>query len=352
MSKEIIFICQYLAKGGAERVLSLLINSFAERGYSVKVVLLYENSIDYSLLDNIELINLRWGKKTSVVKKLGDIKYLRDIVKGNIVISFLFSAIRIAVLTCIFNKTKLILSERNDPNNDPIGKWRQCFRTFLYFFADIIVFQTEEQRMYFPEIIQSKGVIIENPIMRNIPKVEGDIIERDRIIVSVCRYEMQKNIKMAIDAFELFKETHPDFKYHIYGKGDLEEDILEYIREKKLQNSILLKGYDLNVHEKIRNAAMYISSSDYEGISNSMLEAMAMGLPVICTDCPIGGARHVIKNEINGLLVDVGNFTMLAECMSRVVDNPVFSNRMSQHALEIGDFFSEEKIIDKWIEII
>ena len=66
---------------------------------------------------------------------------------------------------------------------------------------------------------------------------------------------------------------------------------------------------------------MFVSSSDFEGLSNSMLEAMAMGIPTICTDCPCGGAKMVIENGINGLLTPVGDKDELSAAMQQVADN-------------------------------
>lgn len=108
----------------------------------------------------------------------------------------------------------------------------------------------------------------------------------------------------------------------------------------------------LKVHELIKDCTMYVSSSDYEGQSNSMLEAMAIGLPCICTDCPSGGARAVINPGINGLLVPVGNTDKLADAMRYMLLYPEEARRMGINASKIRDKRSPELIAQEWNHLI
>ena len=97
---------------------------------------------------------------------------------------------------------------------------------------------------------------------------------------------------------------------------------------------------------------MFVSSSDYEGMSNSMLEAMALGLPVICTDCPAGGARAVIRNGENGILTPVGDANALYLAMKNLAETPDFAETLGKNAVKIRTEQSVEKIIEKWMDII
>ena len=97
---------------------------------------------------------------------------------------------------------------------------------------------------------------------------------------------------------------------------------------------------------------MYVLSSDYEGISNSLLEAMAIGLPVIATDCPCGGCRLCIENEKNGLLVPVGDDKAMAEAMGRIAAEPKKADSMGKTASKIAERFSIRHISGEWIALI
>ena len=95
---------------------------------------------------------------------------------------------------------------------------------------------------------------------------------------------------------------------------------------------------------------MFVLSSDYEGISNSMLEALSMGIPTISTDCPIGGARIYITPEESGLLVPVGDKAAMSEAMCRIASDGELSKRLSAGAVQIREKYSVTRIAEKFLE--
>ena len=102
----------------------------------------------------------------------------------------------------------------------------------------------------------------------------------------------------------------------------------------------------------MKDASIYVSSSNYEGISNSMMEALAMGVPTVCTDCPIGGAALMIKNNINGILIPVNDEEALYKAMEKIIENKEFTEKISSNAIKIKEEYSIEKIVNKWEELI
>ena len=110
--------------------------------------------------------------------------------------------------------------------------------------------------------------------------------------------------------------------------------------------------FSAEVHNMIIRDAMYVNSSDYEGMSNAMLEAMAIGMPVICTDCPIGGANAVIRNEGNGILTEVGNAKEMGEAMKKIAGDKELADRLSQNAAKIRNEMSLATIAKKWMELM
>ncbi|MDU6786002.1 MAG: glycosyltransferase, partial [Veillonella sp.] len=107
-----------------------------------------------------------------------------------------------------------------------------------------------------------------------------------------------------------------------------------------------------NILEKVAPCSMFVSSSDFEGISNSMLEALGMGLPVVVTDCPVGGARMVIKSGENGILVPVGDTQAMYEAMRSVLKDPALAAKLSQNAIKVRDEFPLWKIAKRWLEVL
>ena len=136
----------------------------------------------------------------------------------------------------------------------------------------------------------------------------------------------------------------------IYGEGPLKNELQDKINNYHLNESVFLKGYVDDVDEKMRIASIYVSSSDFEGISNSMLEALAMGIPSICTDCPVGGARLMIKNNVNGILISVGDKEKLVSAMKKITGDENFAQKLSDNAIKISEKYSVEKIAKMWID--
>ena len=106
-----------------------------------------------------------------------------------------------------------------------------------------------------------------------------------------------------IDAVALVNKMGVICNLDIYGEGPLRKELQQYINSKNLKDIIKLQGFSHDIHEEMLKSAAFVISSDYEGISNSMIEALALGIPSVVTDCPCGGARMVINNYKNGVYI-------------------------------------------------
>lgn len=381
--------------GGAERIMISLANAAVDKGYGVSFILTSQSineAVGYSLDKRINFFSLcdsEYTKQTKsikikLMKKYGNlvngfckhfelqvpdsavycrfasaqsekIEALYNIIYKNpnaTVIAFLDNAIQIALLAMKELPNKLIISERGDPSKHDSSKAASLFIRKYYKRANIIVFQTEDAKKYFDKEIQKKCVIIPNPIKDGLP--ERYIGERKKIIVNYCRVSFQKNIPLLIEAFNIFKCNHIDYTLEIIGEANSTEAIgivqecQKLIKKYGLEESVKFKPFDPNLHEKIKDYSMFVSSSDFEGMSNSMLEAMAIGLPTICTDCPSGGARAVIKNGENGLLTKVGDMYSIANAMSLVADNHKLAELLSSNAAKISKSLSRNTILSRW----
>ncbi len=395
MQKELIFVMKLMNGGGAERVISLLVNSAVARGFNVKLIITHQSIKDailrdvdtevevISLPDEIEnfeysetaqklvmLISRILGKMFS--KRLADkalvlkyfarnfkgISWLKDFFKTHksaTVIAFLYDSIFYSLLS-VTKTNKLIISERGDPCQSLSSKTTMSFIQNEFEKADGFVFQSPDVQKWYEENTGVRGTVIFNPIKADLP--EPFTGERRKYIVNFCRINPQKNIPLLLDAFEKFSESFPEYELHIYGDASSESDTRYYNNAIEKKNS--LKSKDKihffparkDIHNVIKDYSMFVSSSDFEGMSNSMLEAMALGLPCVCTDCPAGGARAVIKDGENGLLVPVNDAEALADAMFRVVSVDGLAEKLSRNSVKIREEQSLEKIIDKWMEII
>ena len=319
MGKEIIIVTISLGNDGAERILTELARQWHHDGHEITVIQTSPNryGTEYALPEGIEQIQIHTTSSNKILRFLQEIKALIGILKQRpnaTCLSFLSASSFILAISSWFVKNRMVFSERNNPRKVPVGKHQQILRNFAFRFADALVFQTEDAKSYFSKSIQSRGHIIPNPINGNLPEpYEG---EREKIIVTACRLHPQKNLPMMINAFSMLADEFKDYKLVIYGQGVLEDELRQQIANLGLADRVLLPGFATK-HLGTR-ATMYKCLCHrliLKALSNSMLEAMGMGLPVVVTDCPVGGARMVIQDGVNGLLVPCRGYEN--ECMKK-----------------------------------
>ncbi|MEN6461353.1 MAG: glycosyltransferase [Syntrophomonas sp.] len=350
---HIIFISNEVANGGSGRVISVLANSFINRGYQVSVYSFNNRYETYPMDKLVKQIFLKIRYKQKLMNKLDRIMQLRNVFKRNpgaSIIAFEYFVNMQTIAAGLGLKNKIIISERNDPAQQENRKIIKHMRSFLYYFADSLVCQTPDARAYFPKAVQKKTNIIANPIMAGLPEpIRG---ERRKEIVNFGRFEKQKNLLLLIDAFALLYKEHPEYKLSLYGDGNEKNRIETYIDEKHLRDCISLHGSTPDIHNKILDCAMFVSSSDYEGLSNSMLEAMALGLPCIVTDCPCGGARMMINSYENGILVPVRDVKAMYEAMKYMIENPEKAAAISKNTAKVRLDLAVSKIVTEWERVI
>ena len=221
----------------------------------------------------------------------------------------------------------------------------------LYKKADKIVFQTNDAMNYFSEDIRKKGIIIPNPLN---PIFLNSYYEgkRKKTIVSVGRLEEQKNQLMLIRAFSKISKEFNEYNLKIYGEGTLRSKLQNEIDRLELNEKVKLCGISNNIKEDIKDASLFIITSNYEGMPNALMEAMALGLPVISTDCPCGGPKFLIENKKNGILIPVGDEKVLIESIRMILNNNKFAIQIGKNALEIGEKLSPNIINQKWNDLI
>lgn len=361
--KKVMFIMTKLGGpgwGGAHKVSVMLANALAKRGYDVSFSVSEDSTQDYPVDEAIRIFCLsglyRSGRirPLNLVKKLLAFRKLCKTEKIDVVVGFTSNMAIYAILAAVFSGRKALVSERTDPHIEPGSKLLRGLRNLLFCFADRVVFQTPGARDYYPKTVRDKGTIIPNPISDTlIPTYTG---ERDKRIVNFCRIAPQKNLKVLLDAFDIFSRERSGYTLEIYGdatKNDhYKDEVLSYAEGLSCGDRIRFYPACTDVHEKVKNAAMFASSSDYEGMSNSMLEAMAIGLPTIVTDCKNGGERMCIDHGESGLIVPMRDPQALAAAMLRIAGEAGFGRKLSENGAKIRQRYSVTKIFDTWEQIV
>ncbi len=345
--RKIIFVLPDMPGGGSERVVAMLANEYVKRGYPVAILLFAGSQTAYPLDERVEIFiagQPSGGNPFIQFRRLVKMRHFYRENEGCYIFSFCVRGSIFSVIAAAGIPHGFLVSERNDPTR--ISGRR--LRDWSYRKADRIVFQTQDMQHYFPKDIQNKSVVIPNPVSDRVP--EPYVGERKKRIVSVGRLHPQKNHKLLLDAFAAFHAIHTDYELHIFGIGELESTLKKQAAALGIDGSVFFRGFSDNVQEEIRDSAMFVLSSDYEGISNSMIEALSIGVPVISTDCPVGGSRTYIVDGENGLLTPVGDAQALATAMRRIAEDPDFARMLSANGVKIKEKYSLSKIADRFLK--
>ena len=351
--KKVMFVCQSLGNGGAERVVSVLTDELSEADYRVFILTMTKEKQVYNINENVEIVAPHKNYNAGILGKLQRVKIIRDEIikhKIDVVVAFSHYNAMFSVIASYGLPVRIIGSERNDPAQLKNRKILNSTRNILYKKLDCLVCQTDEAKAYFPNKIQEKTTIILNPISASI--IDPYCGEKEKKIVTFCRLEPQKNLRMLIDAFEMLYEEYPEYELNIYGEGSERENLLNYIVSKGLVNVISIKPFCKDVHQKVMKATIFALPSNYEGLSNSMIEAMALGIPTVVTDCPCGGARMVIENNKNGIMVAVDDPKAMYEAFKKIIVSPKFAKELSNNGVKIRDKLNCKKIAKQWKKAI
>lgn len=344
---KIVFVIPDMPGGGTERVVALLANEYSRRGIPTAILLFAGSQRAYPLDARVEVVSVGGPSGGSFLARLGRLRRMRRFYRENKNCQiWAFSAMGtvFSAVAALGQKHYFLVSERNDPNRYDHRRIRDlCYRR-----ADVVVCQTADAVRSFAAGIRRKSVVIPNPLEMDVEPYTG---EREKRIVAVGRLNVQKNHRLLIRAFAAFAKTHGDYVLEIYGQGELEAELSALAVGLKIDGSVIFKGFSAHVLTAIRAASIYVLSSDYEGISNSMLEAMALGVPVIATDCPIGGSRMYIRDGENGFLVPVGDVSALARAMERLADDPALGERFGREAVKLRDELTTAKIADRFLAL-
>lgn len=351
LTKDIFFVHPSLLGGGAERVAIALASYFVDNGYHFTFLLTKDKSVKYPIPPGVAVVD---DFADSSVGPLQQIRYIRGAMKANpqaIFISFLPHQNMYTLIASIGLSNKVIVSVRNDPRFDfPGNAILPRVRDVLYRRASTIVFQTKSQMELLPHALQAKGTIILNPLSSLVP--EPYLGTRRKAIVTSGRLEEQKNHAMTIQAFTQFHKSHSDYTLEIFGEGSLEIELRHLAEELDVADFVFFEGFSSNALEHVRTASVFVMSSRFEGLSNSMLEALSMGVPIVCTRCLGGGAEAVIEDGLNGLLVDIDDVDAEVGALTRLVEDSTFANAVSREAAKLRDTLSLDEIGDKWLGLL
>ncbi|MBQ7799471.1 MAG: glycosyltransferase [Oscillospiraceae bacterium] len=347
---KIVFTIPSLNFGGAERVVSVLANELV-KCHEVSIILTSGNIFSAYPLD--EKVNLHaLPSEKGALKSWLEYRKICKNIAPNVNFAFMTETGIMSALFLAGTGIPVVISERNDPTGaDQILNLKfKILNMFAQRLAKYYVFQSEGAKSYYPKSVQKKSCIILNPLeVEKLP--QRDYSNIDNRIVSVGRLHPQKNHSMLIKAFaqSKSKDTHT---LHIYGEGVLRAELEKLVLDLGISDKVYLEGNSKTVHNDIKNAKLFAFTSDYEGLPNALMEAMAIGVPCVSTDCSPGGARMLIDNGENGALIPCGDIAALSATFDNLLNDSVALAKYSANGQGLKERVSVENISRKWLECI
>lgn len=355
---KIVFIISSLGAGGAERVATTICNAWAEIGHKVTIITFDDEPLKpfYKLDSAIKLFGLgvlgvSRGFTDAIFRNFSTIRRIRQHLRQidpDCVVSFMDTTNVKTLLATLGLSIPTIVSERTDPSQQIIARPWRLMRRITYSWAKLIVVQTTEALNFFPKKIQQKIIIIPNPVLLGSSSIlSPDITLSGNLkIVGMGRLSSEKRFDLLIRAFGQIHEKH-GATLIILGEGPLRQELIALRDRLGLTNIVNFSGQIKNPFSVIKQANIFVLSSEYEGFPNSLLEAMACGIAVISFDCP-SGPRNIIRHGVDGLLVPPLDVEGLANAIDRLLSDDTERRRLAQNALEVRNKYALDKIMEMW----
>jgi glycosyltransferase involved in cell wall biosynthesis len=359
---RIVLMIPVVGPGGAERVMTLLAAGLAARGHEVSLLTLERAGADFFAIDpRVHRIGLGlMSNSTSPLQafqaNMKRVRALRRIVSTlnpDAVVSFMTSMNVLALMACAGLRSRVIISERIDPQSHRESRLWMGLRNLAYHHADAIVVQTEAAAQWFRARLRSRPavVVVPNPVATVAEHSRCSIQVPRPFILGAGRLVHQKGFDVLIRAFALVAEERSSLRLAIAGEGPQAEALRDLVAELHLDDRVIFLGAVSELPTLMREADAFVLSSRYEGFPNVLLEALACDLPVIATDCP-SGPRDILHGGEFGLLVPCEDPEALAGALRRVAGDASLRARLSALASQVTAKYAVDRVVARWEELL
>lgn len=345
-SSSIVFVINTLKVGGAAKMIKYVANLSTEWFGNVHLITLYDDTHDTQLDSNILQHSLNINRH-SLFWRWKAICQIRDRIKKikpTIVCTFVSDVCVLSRIATLGINTKVVSAERGDPFT--LGKLWGFLVSWTYRLSDYCFFQLEQARDYFGSTVIQKSFVIPNVFEPQYNYVNTEI--RNKTIVSAGRFVEEKRYDVLINAYSIVRTKYPEYKLIIYGDGPYREKYEQLVMSLGISDYVFFPGYVKNVSQSIVNDGIFVLSSRYEGIPNSLIEALSVGIPCVATDCTPGGPAFLTMNGKNGILIPVDDVEAMAKAIEQIIASPQLQEELSARGPLILSYLSPDRVSKMW----
>ena len=368
--KNVVFFIGSLQLGGTEAKLARnFLPLLKKRGkVNPKLLLLQERGEFLNVLpDGIEKLSLDESMNTNLVRIIPRFRDALVKLKADTVISCMWYPAIISYLT-----GKLGLARFNHIVHDTVNmteyikdhfarekyRWLKIYLTKkAYCDADVVIVVSQGEKddlIQNIKISEKKIIVVYNPLDQvRIAELSAEDVEihfEMPLVVSAGRLVYQKGFDILLTAFRKVRDIMAA-RLLILGAGEKKEELISLAQSLHLQDDVIFLGMQENPFKFMRKSEVFCLASRYEGLGNVILEAMALGVPVVVTDCPSGPAE-IVENGKYGILVPSENADALAEALIRVLEGNKLRAGLSELSLKRAKDFDLETSMKQWEDVI
>ena len=351
--KKVAIFSPTINAGGAEKQACLLAKCLSEQGCSVTFISFYglegaePKNVDIlksnSLIEIFIPVGSQYAKLKSITKVFREKQF--DSLFNYLTFCNVFGTIigRICGVKKIFGG---IRSSRL-----PFKK-KILERLIHNYLTDYTIYNSYSGAEFFSEngFNKKKNIVIHN-CFENISPQTSRKAKDVPMIISVGRFVEPKDYLTAIKSVKILSQNNIPYRYLIVGYGKLETQIREWIERYSLKDYVEIIIAPDNIPELLDKADIYLSTSIFEGTSNSLLEALNACLPIVATD--VGDNKHIVHNGQNGYLHHIGDSNSSAESLVKLLADSSLRIQLGNHGYQLlVDGFSKEKFTERYMGLL
>jgi len=357
---RVALVISSLAGGGAERAVTGLANYWIARNHEVAVITWEPDSAHDAYQTDSRIhrfdLDLSIESKRLHGRLLSNMKRalrLRQTVRKwtpHVVLSFMDSTNVICILALVGLRIPVVVSERSDPQRNAITPlaWR-VLRRWLYRYAHRIVAQTTSAADWLQKECGADVAVIPN-FLRDLPLANSGVM-RDRLVVAVGRLSPEKDLPTLIRAFALSQRHVSGWRLVLVGCGPMREELEALVLVCGISAQTSFEGFVPDPERWMARAGIFVLCSRFEGFPNALLEAMAMGAPVVSSICP-SAPDMLIVDSLNGRLFRAGDVDGLCVILEELMQDPKCRSSLGREAVKCRDKYSLDRVMAVWDSLI